>query len=133
MEDRMALNTERVLRAAVELADAEGLDAVSMRRLAQTLGVVPMALYKHVANKDELLDGMMDVLIGEIDPPAGGSDWKAALRERILSARRSMLRHPWASRLIESRPAPTAAALDYTTRSSPRSGRAASRSASPTT
>jgi AcrR family transcriptional regulator len=61
-----------------------------------------MALYKHVANKDELLDGMVDVVVGEIDPP-GGADWKTAIRQRVLSARRALLRHRWASRVIESR------------------------------
>ena len=94
-----------MLRAAVALADAAGIDALSMRNLAQELGVVPMALYKHVANKEELLDGMVDVIVGEIDPPAPGADWKTAVRQRILSARRALLRHPWA-RVIESRPNP---------------------------
>jgi hypothetical protein len=74
---------------------------------------VPMALYKHVANKDEMLDGMVDIVVGEIDPPAGGNDWKKAVRQRILSARRALLRHPWASRLIESRTNPTPALLEY--------------------
>src|SRR5687767_13602639 len=99
---RTPLNTERVLRAAVALADERGVDSLSMRNLAQELGVVPMALYKHVANKDELLDGMVDVVIGEIDPPLTGVDWKTAIRERVLSARRVLLRHRWASRVIET-------------------------------
>ena len=77
-----------------------------MRKLAQALDVVPMALYRHVANKDELLDALVDVVIEEIDPPLEGADWKAALRTRILSARRALLRHPWASRLMESRKTP---------------------------
>src|SRR6187431_559655 len=68
-QTRTPLSRERVLQAAVELADREGPDGLSMRRLAAELGVVPMALYKHVANKDELLDGMIDVVVGEIDPP----------------------------------------------------------------
>jgi AcrR family transcriptional regulator len=84
-----------------------------MRNLAHELGVVPMALYKHVANKDELLDGMIDVVVGEIDPPAGGTDWKTAIRQRVLSARRALLRHPWASRVMESRTDPTPAVLAY--------------------
>jgi AcrR family transcriptional regulator len=100
---RAPLSKERVLAAAVALADEGGVDALSMRKLAQALGVVPMALYKHVANKDELLDGMIDVVVGEIDPPAGGADWKTAIRRRVLSARRMLLRHPWASEVIESR------------------------------
>src|SRR3982750_4794142 len=82
---RIPLNRERVLRAAVELADEVGIDALSMRRLAQDLGVVPMALYKHVANKEELLDGMVDTIVGEIDPPIRDADWKSAVRLRVLS------------------------------------------------
>ncbi|MDQ0585544.1 AcrR family transcriptional regulator [Streptomyces rishiriensis] len=74
-----------------------------MRNLAQALGVVPMALYKHVANKNESLDGMIDVLMAEIDPPAEGSDWKSTVRGRVLSARGMLLRHPWAPAVIESR------------------------------
>ena len=100
---REPLTRDRVLRAAVALADEAGIDALSMRKLAQDLGVVPMALYKHVANKEELLDGMLDVVVGEIDPPVADTDWKRAVRQRILSARRALLRHPWASRVIESR------------------------------
>ncbi|MGW2558710.1 TetR/AcrR family transcriptional regulator C-terminal domain-containing protein [Streptomyces sp. NPDC001514] len=110
---RAPLSRERVLRAAVALADEAGAEAFSMRRLAQELGVVPMALYKHVANKEELLDGMVDVVVGEIDPPAAGADWKSAVRQRILSARRVLLRHRWAARVIESRTGPTPAVLAY--------------------
>jgi AcrR family transcriptional regulator len=72
-----------------------------------------MALYKHVANKEELLDGMVDVIVGEIDPPVRDADWKTAVRERILSARRALLRHPWAPRAIESRANPAPVVLDY--------------------
>jgi AcrR family transcriptional regulator len=107
------LSKERVLGAAVALADAQGVEGLSMRKLAQELGVVPMALYKHVANKDELLDSMVDVVVGEIDPPAGGTDWKTAMRRRVLSARGALLRHPWASRVMESRASPTPAVLAY--------------------
>jgi AcrR family transcriptional regulator len=110
---RTPLSRERVLRAAVELADREGADALSMRRLAADLGVVPMALYKHVANKDELLDGMIDVVVDEIDPPRTDAVWKTAVRERILSARRALLRHPWASRVMESRTRPTPTVMAY--------------------
>ncbi|MEW2139730.1 TetR/AcrR family transcriptional regulator C-terminal domain-containing protein [Streptomyces sp. NPDC005409] len=110
---RVPLNRDRVLRAAVALADATGIDALSMRRLAQELDVVPMALYKHVANKEELLDGMADAVVGEIDPPAAGPDWRSVVRGRILSARRVLLRHPWAARVIESRTGPTPAVLAY--------------------
>jgi len=110
---RERLNTERVLRAAVALADEAGIGAVSMRRLAQELGVVPMALYKHVADKDELIDGMVDVVIGEIGPPDEDLDWKNGVRQRILAARRAVLRHPWARQAIESRTRRTPAVLHY--------------------
>ncbi|MEV0026653.1 TetR/AcrR family transcriptional regulator C-terminal domain-containing protein [Streptomyces atroolivaceus] len=110
---RTPLNKDRVLRAAVALADATGIDALSMRRLAQELDVVPMALYKHVTNKEELLDGMVDTVVGEIDPLTAGPDWQSAVRGRILSARRVLLRHPWAARVIESRTGPTPAVLAY--------------------
>ena len=73
---REPLTKERILQAAVALADEGGVDSLSMRKIAQELGVVPMALYKHVANKDEMLDGMVDVVVGEIDPPLADADWK---------------------------------------------------------
>ena len=114
---RAPLSKQRVLHTAVALADEGGVDALSMRKIAQALGVVPMALYKHVANKNELLDGMVDVVVGEIDPPAGGAGWKTAIRCRILSARRMLLRHGWASGVIESRAkartTPTPVVMDY--------------------
>ncbi|MFD0361424.1 TetR/AcrR family transcriptional regulator [Nocardia sp. GCM10030253] len=110
---RTPLSRARVLRAAVALADDTGIDSLSMRKLAQELGVVPMALYKHIANKEELLSGMVDVVVGEIGPPEPGVEWKAAVRQRILAARRALLRHPWASRVIESRAAPTPIVLAY--------------------
>ena len=110
---RIPLSKDRVLRAAVALADKEGIEAVSMRRLADELGVVPMALYKHVANKDQLLDGLIDVVVGEIDPPTSGGDWKSAIRTRILSARRALLRHRWAAQVIESRANPTPLVMKY--------------------
>ncbi|MGP2442929.1 TetR/AcrR family transcriptional regulator C-terminal domain-containing protein [Streptomyces sp. JW3] len=100
---RTPLSRKRVLDTAVALADEGGVDALSMRRIAQALGVVPMALYKHVANKNELLDGMIDVLLGEIDPPAASTDWQTVVRRRVLSARRMLLRHPWAAEVIEAR------------------------------
>jgi len=110
---RVALSKERILRTAVILADGGGVEAASMRKIAQELDVVPMALYKHVAGKDELLDGMIDIVVGEIDPPVPDVDWKTGVRERILSARRSLLRHPWASRVMESRTDPTPTVLGY--------------------
>jgi len=110
---RAPLSRDRVLRAAVARADKAGIESLSMRRLAEELGVVPMALYKHVANKEELLDGMIDVVVGEIDPPVAGAGWKSAVRHRILSARRALLRHPWASQVMESKQNPTPLVLAY--------------------
>ncbi|TME88585.1 MAG: TetR/AcrR family transcriptional regulator [Chloroflexi bacterium] len=110
---RAPLSRDRVLRAAVARADKAGIESLSMRRLAEELGVVPMALYKHVANKEELLDGMIDVVVGEIDPPVAGAGWKSAVRQRILSARRALLRHPWASQVMESKQNPTPLVLAY--------------------
>jgi AcrR family transcriptional regulator len=110
---REPLSRERILRAAVTLADETGIERLSMRKLASALGVVPMALYKHVENKDELFDGMIDEVVAEIDPPAGDGEWKSTLRARILSARQVLLRHPWASRVMESRAQPTPAVIAY--------------------
>jgi AcrR family transcriptional regulator len=112
-QPRSPLTRERVLSTAVALADEGGILSLSMRKLAQALDVVPMALYRHVANKGELLDALVDVVIGEIDPPLEGADWKTALRARILSARRALLRHPWASKVMESRTTPTPTVLGY--------------------
>ena len=110
---REYLNLARVLNTAVALADEAGIEAVSMRKLAQKLGVVPMALYKHVANKEQLLDGIVDVVVSEIAPPDPTLDWKLAVRARILSARAALLRHPWARRVMESKATPTPVVLDY--------------------
>jgi AcrR family transcriptional regulator len=112
-QPRSPLTRERVLRTAAALADQGGIESLSMRKLAQALDVVPMALYRHVANKDELLDALVDVVIGEIDSPIEGADWKTTIRTRILSARRALLRHPWASRVMESRKKPTPVVLAY--------------------
>ncbi|MBM7077345.1 TetR/AcrR family transcriptional regulator [Micromonospora humida] len=110
---RTPLSRDRILRAAVTLADGAGIESLSMRNLAQELGVVPMALYKHVANKDELLDGMIDVVVGEIEPLTPGVGWQPAIRRRVLSARQALRRHPWASLAIESRSTATPAVLGY--------------------
>ncbi len=107
------MTRRRALESAVELADQEGIEAVSMRNLAARLGVVPMALYKHVANKDDLLGGMVDTLIAGYDPPETDTPWKDAVRSRILSARRVLLRHPWARQVIESRATRTPQVLGY--------------------
>jgi AcrR family transcriptional regulator len=100
---RNPLNTARVLQAAMALADEAGLEAFSMRLLAQELDVVPMALYKHVANKDDLLDGMVDLVFSEIDLPSGNLDWRSAMRRRALSTREALRRHTWAIGMMESR------------------------------
>ena len=110
---RLPLNKERILRTGLALADADGVDSLSMRKIADELDVVPMALYRHVANKDEMLNGIVDLVVGEIDPPETGLDWKTAMRRRILSARRMLLRHPWAASVIESRTDPTPAVIGY--------------------
>lgn len=109
------LNRDRVLRSGVRLADAEGLDAVTMRRLADELGVTPMALYKHVADKDDLLTGMVDVVVADMatDAPSDPSDWQGGVRAALRQARTVLGRHPWARRAIESRTERTAAVLDH--------------------
>jgi AcrR family transcriptional regulator len=111
-ERRAPVSRERILRAAVELADEGGLDAVSMRKLGQRLDVEAMALYRHVRDKDDLLDGLVDVVVGEIDRPRPNDDWKAGLRDQVLAARRVMLRHPWAPRLLQERGTSGPASLD---------------------
>ena len=95
-----------MLRAAVALADAGGLESLTMRRLGEDLGVEAMSLYKHVANKDDLLDGMVDLVFAEIELPAGDADWRTAMRERAVSVRAALIRHPWATALMQSRTAP---------------------------
>jgi len=100
---RAPLSRERVLRAAVDLADREGLDSLTMRRLGQELGVEAMSLYNYVANKDDLLDGMVDIAFGEIDLSSDGRDWKAVMHKRAVSARETLVRHPWAVGLMEAR------------------------------
>ena len=101
---REPLTKERVLRAAVDLADREGIDALSMRRLGQELGVEAMALYRHVRNKDDILDGAIDVVVGEIELPRPTGDWQRSMRKLALAARQVMLRHPWAPPVIVERP-----------------------------
>jgi AcrR family transcriptional regulator len=103
---RAPLSRRRVLRAAVALADRGGVGALSMRKLAQELGVEAMSLYHHVANKDDILDGIVDVVFGEIELPAGEAGWEAAMRRRAVSAREALRRHPWATGLMESRRTP---------------------------
>jgi AcrR family transcriptional regulator len=106
------LNTDRVVAAAIAFADENGVESLSMRKLAQTLGVDPMSLYNHVVDKGALLDGMVDAVIAQIVPVTEG-EWSAALRGTILSARATMLQHPWAAHVIESRQSATPAAMRH--------------------
>jgi AcrR family transcriptional regulator len=107
------LSRERILRAALAYADENGIGSLTMRKLGEALGVEAMSLYNHVANKAELLDGMIDLVFAEIDLPAGGSEWRSAMRERAVSARRVLTRHRWAIGLMESRSAPGPATLRH--------------------
>ena len=102
-----------MLRAALVLADAGGIDSLTMRRLGQDLGVEAMSLYNHVANKDDILDGIVDLVFGEIALPSGRADWKTAMRKRAISARDALLRHPWATSLMQSRTRPGPATLRH--------------------
>jgi AcrR family transcriptional regulator len=110
---RTPLTRERVLAAAIGFADRDGIEAISMRRLAQELGVEAMSLYTHVRNKDDLLDGMVDALVGEIPKGAGGGDWMTSIRGMALGARGVFVRHPWAPRTVQTRTAPGPAMLGY--------------------
>jgi AcrR family transcriptional regulator len=110
---RRRLSRERVLRAAITHADAGGLEALTMRTLAEELGVAPMALYRHIANKDDLVDAMVDVVFSEIDLPASTAGWKTAMRQRAISAREVLSRHRWAIGLMESRTNPGPANLRH--------------------
>ena len=110
---RAPLSRERVLRAGVALADENGIASLTMRKLGEAVGVEAMSLYNHVANKDDLLDGMIDVVFGEIDLPADETDWKTAMRQRAISVRDVLSRHRWAIGLMESRTTPGPANLRH--------------------
>jgi AcrR family transcriptional regulator len=117
---RIPLSKDRVLQAAVALADASGIESVTMRKLASELGVEAMSLYYHVANKEELLDGMVDIVVSEIEAacggftvPSNGGGWKKTIRNRILTARRVMLKHPWAPPVLETRTAMSPRMIRY--------------------
>ncbi|WP_103350825.1 TetR/AcrR family transcriptional regulator [Amycolatopsis sp. CA-128772] len=114
---RMPLSRERVLRAAVDLADEHGLRALTMRRLAEELGAEAMSLYYHVAKKEDVLDGIVDVVAGEVNAAVGrvepDPDWKTSVRQRILAARQVFLRHRWAPELFETRSSTSAEVLRY--------------------
>jgi AcrR family transcriptional regulator len=110
---REPVSRERALRKAFDLADAEGLESLTMRRLAEALGVEAMSLYHHFPSKDAILDGIVDLVFSEVVRPGQDEGWKAALRRRSESVRAVLLHHPWAIRLMESRRAPGAATLGH--------------------
>jgi AcrR family transcriptional regulator len=110
---RIPLNRERVLQAAIAIADTAGIGALTIRSLAHELGVKPMAIYYHVANKDEILDGIVDLVFGEIELPEADGDWRSELVRRASSARRVLSRHHWAIGLMESRKSPGPATLRH--------------------
>ena len=117
---RTPLSRERVLRAAIRIADESGIESLTMRRVAEDLGAEAMSLYYHVASKEDLLDGIADAVVAEINDavgglgvPSAGAQWKAAARQRILAARQVLLRHPWAPRVFETRTSTSLAVLHY--------------------
>ncbi|KQN89386.1 TetR/AcrR family transcriptional regulator [Arthrobacter sp. Leaf69] len=110
---RPRLSRESVLRGAVAVADAGGIGSLTMRSLADALEVKPMSIYHHVANKDDVLDGIVDIVFSEIDLPVIGGDWHAEMRRRASSAREAMRRHPWAIGLVETRTSPGPATLKH--------------------
>jgi AcrR family transcriptional regulator len=110
---RRPLTRQRVIESAITLADAGGLESLTMRKLARSLGVEPMSVYYHVANKADLLDGIVDAVFAQISLPVPGQPWRAAIRERAVSARDAMVRHPWAPPLMESRLNPGPATLRH--------------------
>jgi len=112
-ERRNRLSRERVLRAAIELADQGGVEALTMRTLGQALGVEAMSLYRHVDDKSDIVDGIVDLVFAEIEVPCNGTDWKRAMRERAIFARAALARHPWAIGLMESRTSPGPATLRH--------------------
>ena len=112
-ESRAPLSRERVLGAAVLLADEDGIESLTMRELGLRLGVEAMSLYNHVANKDDILDGMVDLVVSEIGLPSDTADWREAMRRRAISAQAVFSRHPWASALVDSRESSGPARLRY--------------------
>ena len=112
-ERRVPLTRDRVLRAAMALADAGGIETLTMRTLGQELGVGPMALYRHAANKDDIVDGIVDLVFAEIGVPSSEGGWRAAMRERAIAVREALARHRWAIGLMESRRNPGPANLRH--------------------
>ncbi|MCU1375762.1 MAG: putative TetR family transcriptional regulator [Actinomycetia bacterium] len=112
-EARTRLDRGRVLSAALTLADDAGIASLTMRKLGEALGVEAMSLYNHVANKDDLLDGMVDAVFAEIELPTVGDDWRPAMRARAISTRAVLSRHPWAPKMMQSRTTPGPATLRH--------------------
>jgi len=110
---RGRLSRDKVLRAALDVADAHGVAGLTIRSLADALGVKPMSVYHHIANKDEILDGIVDLVFGEIDLPVTGGDWRVEIRQRAQSTRQVLRRHSWATTLLESRRTPGPANLRH--------------------
>lgn len=110
---RASLDRERVFRGAMAVADVSGIAGLTIRSLAKELGAKPMSLYHYVANKDEILDGVVDLVFSEIELPTPGEDWRQELRGRAVSARQVLRRHPWAIALLESRTTPGPATLQH--------------------
>jgi len=110
---RVPLSRDRVLRAAAAFADENGIETLSMRKLAQAVGVEAMSLYNHVASKEDLLDGMIDLVFSEIELPSAADGWKKAMHQRAISVRRVLARHRWAIGLMESRTSPGPATMRH--------------------
>lgn len=112
-QKRSALSREKVLSAAVDLADEIGIEALTIRKLADQLGVGAMTIYHHVPSKEEIIDGMVEIVFAEVEKPPADVDWKMAVRQRCISARHVLKRHPWAAALMESRMSPGPANLSH--------------------
>ncbi len=100
---RAPLTTEKVLTTALRMADRKGIESLSMRNLGQALKVEAMSIYNHVPSKERLLDGLVELVVGELEPPELGSEWRSAMRRRALTAHRVLMQHPWATMLLVSR------------------------------
>jgi AcrR family transcriptional regulator len=99
-EPRLPLTRDRILQAALQLADDSGIQSLTMRKLGETLGFEAMSLYNHVANKDDVLDGMLDLVLVECEPPSPSGDWATAIRNSAISVHEALRRHPWACTLL---------------------------------
>ena len=112
-QPRIPLSRERVLRAALALADEGGIESLTMRKLGQELGVEAMSLYNHVANKDDIVDGIVELVLAEIEVPSGEADWKTEIRRTAISSHEVFLRHRWSCSLMMHRPSAGAARMDW--------------------